>query len=506
MFWQKILRYHLALIACDEVRTMVPQPDPVEDPDRRTDTDPATSSAPWASVPGASTTGRSDAQAPGIVARMLALPVAAIAVVVPWLLGPLVGGYRWSGRWADAGWHPRPSRITSWSAPMISLGSRFDRTPRERWQPRVVGLAVLAMLAVGAITVRSRPEPVAPRPSYSLTQAEGVQLDGPEVPAAFAGEAWYPTYTSELQYAATWFDAIPLVDGLGLKDFRSTYVNTEGGYRETWSPPPCDCPRFAVWLYGASTVFGLGQRDEYTIASQLARLAWEDGIALDVVNKGMPGEQHWQETNRLRWDLTRQPAPDLVVFYDGASEIVAASWVAEERRADPDQPVEPLTELVLESEPIAAAVREAKAGGQTRPPVPDGVEVTRLAEVAERTPEEVAALALRSYGRAREMSTTLADQHGLEVTWFWQPTRFSRPPIEGEQQTEQDPAGRRTAEAAVSGLPPGVVDLTEVFDATTEPLFSDDVHHNERGAELVASAMYQRLAPSLTRLGDKDGS
>ena len=249
-------------------------------------------------------------------------------------------------------------------------------------------------------------------------------------------------YAEELEYAATWFDAIPLVDGAGLDDFRSTYMNVDGGYRRTWVPPACACPRISVWVYGASTVFGLGQRDDFTIPSQLARLAWRDGIALQVENRGIPSEQHWQEANRLRWDLTRYEPPDVVVFYDGASEISGAWWLDAQRLPDVPYPVEPMTEQFLADPRIAAAVAEAKHGDLEQPPVPDGLTTESPPTVEPRTPEEVGAMAVSRYERARRMSQDLAEIHDLQTFWFWQPTRFARGPIDGEPTTEFDADSR----------------------------------------------------------------
>ena len=50
-------------------------------------------------------------------------------------------------------------------------------------------------------------------------------------------------------------------------------------------------------------------------------------------------------------------------------------------------------------------------------------------------------------------------------------------------------------------LPDDAVDLTEAFDDATEPILTDQAHHNELGARLVAEAMYADLAERLASEG-----
>ncbi len=51
----------------------------------------------------------------------------------------------------------------------------------------------------------------------------------------------------------------------------------------------------SVWFFGASALFGDGQRDDHTIPSEFARLAEADGIPVEVRNYGRPGIAMWQE-------------------------------------------------------------------------------------------------------------------------------------------------------------------------------------------------------------------
>ncbi|MFM7069639.1 MAG: hypothetical protein ACKOYM_09285, partial [Actinomycetes bacterium] len=83
---------------------------------------------------------------------------------------------------------------------------------------------------------------------------------------------------------------------------------------------------------------------------------------------------------------------------------------------------------------------------------------------------------------------------------FWQPSRVSRPHVKGEPTTPTDAAARATYRAATAAIPAGVVDLSAALRGVPRPLYSDDAHHNEEGAAVVASAMYRSLRPAIDRL------
>ena len=77
-----------------------------------------------------------------------------------------------------------------------------------------------------------------------------------------------------------------------------------------------------VWLFGGSTVWGLGQRDDHTIASELARRSEVEGHPIRVVNLGQPGYTAWQQALLFEQHLAVSPPPDLAVFLQGVDDVV----------------------------------------------------------------------------------------------------------------------------------------------------------------------------------------
>ena len=103
------------------------------------------------------------------------------------------------------------------------------------------------------------------------------------------------------------------------------------------------------------------------------------------------------------------------------------------------------------------------------------------------------------------MGLDVADRYGVTPFVFWEPMRLSRKVIEGEPVTPDDPELKTTIAAAVASLPRGVIDLSHALDGEDTPLFFDDIHHNELGANLAAEAIYEHLLPTITALAAERG-
>ena len=276
------------------------------------------------------------------------------------------------------------------------------------------------------------------------------------------------------------------------RDFSSRYINRIDGTRKTWAPTPCTCTRLRVWVYGGSTTFGLHQRDDHTIWSELARVAADSGMALDISNRGDMGQLHWQEAERFRFDLLAEEPPDLVIFYDGAND----TWASNAAVVGPDgevtNPIDPtLDNLWADPELFPKDPPDPVTGGRLLP-----IEGRTLSQTAK------ARLTIDRYDRSRALSRSAARAANTPVRYVWQPTRYSRDVVLTEPHS--DAGGelypRMADQLQASFLPDDVINLTNALDGDTEPLFTDDIHHNERGSRLIAVALFDELEATLRSL------
>jgi lysophospholipase L1-like esterase len=418
-----------------------------------------------------------------VLGRVVGRVLAAMAWVL--LVLPLWAVHRIAGL-APLG--DRPGRRSVWdaSAPRLlpgegRLAARHQSGPeparlvprRGRRVARVV-LIVLPFVC-GAIVLTSNGGPLGDPLTYRSFGHE----DEP-----FARRLFADLHRNDQGHPWTKWDS---VRGWTVRDGTSRYINVRDGARRSYAP---DRPEITVWFFGGSTMFGLGQRDTHTIASEVARLAEADGIRIRAVNYGVLGYLNWQEVQRFAELLTSGATADLAVFYDGANELVTADQRADLGDGDLD------------------AIQRQLVSGYERDRAADDWAIDRELGVPSATRVRVAA---RQYVRGVDLAGRLGDSYDVPTTFVWQPTLISK------RQTRDD---LDAAEAA--GIEPhlgpalpdptlvqvrreGVepVDLTAALDGADEIVFLDGAHTNELGARLIARELYERLRPQLRELADR---
>ncbi|BBM85150.1 SGNH/GDSL hydrolase family protein [Candidatus Uabimicrobium amorphum] len=77
-----------------------------------------------------------------------------------------------------------------------------------------------------------------------------------------------------------------------------------------------------IFMFGGSTMWGNGARDDYTIPSFVAHYLNEKGIVANITNYGETGHGSTQEVLKLLLLLREGKRPDYVIFYDGFNDTV----------------------------------------------------------------------------------------------------------------------------------------------------------------------------------------
>ena len=107
--------------------------------------------------------------------------------------------------------------------------------------------------------------------------------------------------------------------------FEGRYVNIdERGIRRTANAPhPGEGigESTRIFMFGGSTLWGTGARDDYTIPSYVSRELEAQGFRVEVTNFGEAGYVSTQEVIALLRQLQEGNIPDLVVCYDGANDV-----------------------------------------------------------------------------------------------------------------------------------------------------------------------------------------
>lgn len=292
---------------------------------------------------------------------------------------------------------------------------------------------------------------------------------------------------------------------------RGVYVNVdERGLRKTWNaPPPRGVRPRRIFVFGGSTVWGTGARDDHTIPSELSRRLARAGKVVEVTNFGQSGYVSSQEIIALYTRLQHGDVPDLVVFYDGINDTFSS--FQSRIPGLPQNEGRRLKEFNLMRQPrrlLVELLRAELAGfrrlaARVRPPaaprpMPDRVRADLIRDT------------LVVYARNLTFIRRLGDAYGFRTLFYWQPVLYTR---DRPSPSEERAIGRETSgvraffEAtwrAVSIDPMlrahthyGWRSLADLFDKAPGSYFVDFAHLGEEGNRRVAA----RIASDVDGLG-----
>jgi hypothetical protein len=258
-------------------------------------------------------------------------------------------------------------------------------------------------------------------------------------------------------------------------------------------------------VFGGSTVWGTGARDDGTIPSWLARISDEQGRRYAVTNLGESGFVSWQEALSLADKCASGDVPDIAVFYDGVNDVFAKLQSPDELRPpqnlarssrwfaafrDKYVPLDGVVTFYARNSLLMTLLDEMRAPSFTEAEAEGG---------AERLAQAIA----QEHAQTRAFVRALADDYGFEVVYVWQPAVFTKEPLTDEEQAYAENPGEfppalldatyRLATRAVTASGE-VVDASDVFDGMTDTTFIDWMHVSEAGNRKVAELIVEQLS------------
>lgn len=250
--------------------------------------------------------------------------------------------------------------------------------------------------------------------------------------------------------------------------------------------------RFQVWLFGGSTVMGLGLAQQHSLPAQLETVlnstATLRPVLVDwrewcVYNLGMGSQESTQEL-LLFWEMLQHGhRPDLVIFYDGVNESLgAAPWDFDSepiRRLRAGRALDSLRAAISQQSGLVWAWR-ALWRPAPRPPTPNDAE-----------------LMIRRYVLNVALRRGMAEALGIPALFIWQPAQaYEHGGVREWTSAEHamwiavgNPADALRHEAFLRWSLPRVHDLTGVFVGVREQVWMDPRHPNSHGTWLIAKAL-----------------
>lgn len=296
--------------------------------------------------------------------------------------------------------------------------------------------------------------------------------------------------------------------------------NDAHGRRVTWN---AKAPRpIRIFMIGGSALWGIGVRDEATIASETSRALHRDSrYPVEISNLAVPGYVSTQEIIALLLALQKGERPDLVVFYDGCNDTTAAfqkgtagGLLNEDHR---QQEFNLLNDAVREHFYREAGRRLMKDLAVLRlyrkflpsetPPAADPAERARLAEEVERL-----------YAFNLEFVEKLGKAWGFEPLFYWQPILLTKrhfSPYEEKMVAPENHVLRdfflksygRVAQSKRLRSHAQFHDLGTLFEKTAEPMFIDLCHTSEQANRMIAERLAADLLQAIKRrYGTRDSA
>jgi len=299
--------------------------------------------------------------------------------------------------------------------------------------------------------------------------------------------------------------------------FKSKYVNIDAaGVRKTWNPEFSEENPKEIYMFGGSTMWGAGARDEFTIPSWVSKKLNAAGLNGRVHNYGERGYVFLQEIVQLLLLLREGQRPDLVVFYDGVNDVYAAYQAGHAgavqntalMRAKLSTP-QPFTwasfhtgveRLIKKNSVIYKAIDRIAAASQGRG---TGREVAALYDEDElaRLAEDI----VREYGKSLLLLKDLSRIYGFEYICFWQPVSF----LENTLTEEESGSDPRIHDECLARLFKKVhvllqqkpldncIDLVDALANRTHSVYFDFCHVTEEGNEIVSQRITSAVVGKL---------
>lgn len=294
-------------------------------------------------------------------------------------------------------------------------------------------------------------------------------------------------------------------------EFHGTYLNIdEHGLRRTVWPADLAATPKRVFVFGGSTLWGVGVPDGSTIPSLLNAALGRD---YQVFNFGEHGHVSGQELNRLLGELVRGNVPDVVIFYDGINDAYVGMYAPAEPGAHVDLERAAPVVVADTNDLLAELVRRYSTTYRALRWLSDRVTSRRAERAREaKASRDIEPRAKDTIGIWLERGSVvraLGARYGFRSLFFWQPTLLwgKKPlqPYEGVLAGGVGPVATRAIRAAydeaekrlAAAEDTGAHFIARIFDDETRPVYIDWAHVGPQGNRTIAAWMSRPIRESM---------
>ncbi|HUI64287.1 MAG TPA: hypothetical protein VL126_05580 [Bacteroidota bacterium] len=260
-----------------------------------------------------------------------------------------------------------------------------------------------------------------------------------------------------------------------------------------------------LFLFGGSSMWGAYVRDEWTIASLLQKKAREAGLSICVSNYAEQGYTFTQGVLRLLLLIREGKIPDVVIFYDGFNDVVTAETTGKPGQNSLTAQFEELVEMrrlgifkqtgrtiqaLITQNCMLYKCAERLAGFR-------GTEKGESRTPHQFSVDSLSGGILREYLQTYALLDSLSRTYHISFACVLQPDLYTKIRRSTEEETVDDRVRDNplrslfeTSYAAIRGAHLAHwFDLSSVFDAYPETVYSDLCHVSEEANGIIADTL-----------------
>lgn len=260
-----------------------------------------------------------------------------------------------------------------------------------------------------------------------------------------------------------------------------------------------------IFCFGGSTMYGIGATDKTTIPSLLSLELSKKfpNKNFMITNFGIGGYTRDQEIIQLQQELLKGHVPDVVIFYDGVNEVLSGFQSndigipqnAQNRRLEFNsaKTYSKKIQLLTKSSNVSRLINYLKSSSNNKK---YHIETKSLSK-------KIAS----NYSNHIKYSDALSEKYNFKILSFLQPTIFSKKVLSDYESIMKKNEGylediyNSTYEELIKDSTliqsKSYVDISTIFNSTTETVFTDFCHTAEKGNIIIANELIHHLDISI---------
>lgn len=292
--------------------------------------------------------------------------------------------------------------------------------------------------------------------------------------------------------------------------FTGSYVNIDAdGRRHTWNLPAKQAVE--IYMFGGSTMWGIGARDDYTIPSFLSKqLAQAFPERVHVVNYGTTGFVSTQEMMLLFRELQRGCRPRIAIFYDGYNDTFSAfqNRVSGITLNEQNRTAEfNILQSYRTRDLFAATLKKSNIYHAIHDIHEELFRQKQLPSLPAKAENNLTIGVLNYYKANSDIIEAVGEKMEFSSLFYWQPTPYTR---SNRNKFEESWLRDRAQQEFFSEVYANVKnsrlqtktsfhDISDVFEGYEGTLYMDFAHTTERGNRIIAGRIFRDVAPLVER-------